>query len=190
MAALNLDELRARTQQALSRVRGLGSDVEVVQARNLVEELRNARQYGELLQLAEAISRRSPDDARNRRLYAHGLIEQGMATAAIDVLKPLAARLPRSDPEQAEATGLLGRAYKQIFFDAGDKTSVGARNALKQAIAIYRKAFEDNEANTWHGVNLVALLTRARGLGVQVAKGPKPDDVAQRVIAHLNAVPA
>src|SRR5262245_10791044 len=189
MAPLDLDELRARTQQALSRVRGLGSDVEVVQAGNLVEELRNARQYPELLQLAEAISRRSPEDARNRRLYAQGLIEQGMATAAIDVLKPLAARPPRSNPEQAEATGLVGRAYKQIFFDAGDKTSAGARSGLKRAIAIYRKAFEDNEANTWHGVNLVALLTRARRLGLQVAKDLKPEEVAHRVVAQLKAVP-
>jgi hypothetical protein len=190
MAPLNLDELRARTQQALSRVRGLGSDVEVVQASNLVEELRNARQYPELLQLAEEISRRSPDDARNRRLYAQGLIEQGMATAAIDLLKPLAARLPGSNPEQAEAMGLMGRAYKQIFFDAGDKTSAGARSSLEQAIAIYRKAFEGNEANTWHGVNLVALLTRARRLGLQVAKDLMPDEVAHRVVARLNAVPA
>src|SRR5262252_4439027 len=189
MATVNLDELRKRTQESLNRVRGRGTEAEIAQARDLVEELRNARQYPELIQLAEAISRRFPDDARSRRLYAQGLIEQGMATVAIDVLKALAARLPKEHPEQAEASGLLGRAYKQIFFDAGDKTSDGARTALKQAIAIYRKAFEDNEANTWHGVNLVALLTRARRLGMQVAKGLQPDEVARRVIAQLNAVP-
>jgi hypothetical protein len=190
MATVNLDELRKRTQESLSRMRGHGTEGEIAQARNLVEELRNARQYPELIQLAEAISRRFPDDARSRRLYAQGLIEQGMATVAIDVLKALAARLPREHPEQAEASGLLGRAYKQIFFDARDKTSDGARAALEQAIAIYRKAFEDNEANTWHGVNLVALLTRARNIGLQVANGLKPDDVARRVIAQLDAVPA
>ena len=78
----------------------------------------------------------------------------------------LAARLPRDDPEHAEALGLLGRAYKQLFFDATDKTSDAARDALKQAIAIYRKPFEENPANTWHGVNLVALLARARRLGL------------------------
>jgi hypothetical protein len=189
MGAVNLDELRARVEQALNQLRG-PSDSDIKKARDLVEELRNARQYPDLVRLAEAISRRLPDDARNRRLYAQGLIEQGMATAAIDVLKPLATRLPRSDPEQAEATGLLGRAYKQIFFDAGDRTSASATAALKQAIAIYRKAFEDNEANTWHGVNLVALLTRAHRLGVPIAKGLKPATVARRVIAQLDAVPA
>jgi hypothetical protein len=187
--AADLALLRARTDEALSRVRGRGSDDEIAQARALVEELRNERQYTLLLQLAEALSRRVPDDARNRRLYAQGLIEQGMATVAIDVLKPLAARLPKNDPEQAEATGLLGRAYKQIFFDAGDKTSASAVAALKQAIAIYRKPFDDNPANTWHGVNLLALITRARGLGVKVAKDLQPDAVARKVIDALNGVP-
>ena len=94
-------------------------------------------------QLAEAISRRHPKDATNRRLYGQYLIETGNATAAIDMLRPLAQRLPKDHAEFAEATGLLGRAYKQIFFDAGDKTSDGAREALKQAIAAYRKPYEE-----------------------------------------------
>ena len=34
---------------------------------------------------------------------------------------------PRTHPERAEATGLLGRAYKQIFFDAGDKSTAPSR---------------------------------------------------------------
>lgn len=170
-------------------MRGQGSEAELGHVRDLVVELRNARLYPQLMQLAEAVSRRLPGDARNRRLYAQALIEQGQVTVAIDVLKSLAARLSRSDPEHAEAIGLLGRAYKQIFFDVGDKTADDAREALKQAIAIYRKPFEDNPANTWHGVNLVALLTRARRLGLRVAAGLKPEEVARRVVAQLDAVP-
>lgn len=187
---VDLDALRTRAEQAAARVRGLCSESELAQARELAVELRNARLYPQLVQLAEAISRKLPADARNRRLYAQALIEQGLVTAAIDVLKPLAARLSRSDPESAEASGLLGRAHKQVFFDSGDKTSEGAREALKQAIAIYRKPFDENPANTWHGVNLVALLTRARRLGLRVAADLKPEVVAQAVVAQLNAVPA
>jgi len=88
MATVNLDELRKRTQESLSRVRGRGTEAEIAQARDLVEELRNARQYPELIQLAEAISRRFPDDAHSRRLYAQGLIEQGMSTVAIEGCGP------------------------------------------------------------------------------------------------------
>ena len=186
---VDLDALRQRAEQAAARVRGQGSEAELAHARDLVVELRNARLYPQLVQLAEAVSRRLPGDSRNRRLYAQALIEQGQLTVAIDVLKPLAARLSRSDPEHAEANGLLGRSYKQIFFDAGDKTADAPREALKQAIAIYRKPFEDNPANTWHGVNLAALLTRARRLGLRVAADLQTSQVAQAVIVQLNAVP-
>src|SRR5262249_21990548 len=77
-----------------------------------------------------------------------------------------------------------------IFFDAGDKTSAGAREALKLAIAAYRKPFEESSANTWHGVNLVALLTRARRLGLRVAQDLSPQAVARAVVTALEATPS
>ena len=185
-----LDKLRKRTDDTLGKLRGLGDDGDLAAAKALVEELRNEREYDRMGRLAEAVSRKDPKDPKNRRLYAQYLIETGKATATADVLRPLAQRLSKDDPEFAEATGLLGRAYKQVFFDAGDKTSPGARAALKQAIATYRKPFEDNPAdNTWHGVNLVALLTRARRLGLRVAPDLDPRAVAREVVAALEATP-
>jgi tetratricopeptide (TPR) repeat protein len=188
-ADATLDELRERSKDALQRLRGLGSIDDLAGAKRLVEALRNVRDYETMGQVAEAVSRRDPKDAKNRRLYAQYLIDTGKATAAIDLLRPLAQRLPKTDPESAEAAGLLGRAYKQIFFDAGDKTSAGAREALKQAIATYRKPFEENPRNTWHGANLIALLSRARGLGLRLAPDLQPRDIAQQVIATLEATP-
>jgi tetratricopeptide (TPR) repeat protein len=188
-ADATVDELRERAKDALARLRGLGSVDDLAGAKRLVEALRNVRDYETMGQVAEAVSRRDPKDAKNRRLYAQYLIDTGKATAAIDLLRPLAQRLPKTDPEAAEATGLLGRAYKQIFFDAGDKTSAGAREALKQAIVAYRKPFEEDPKNTWHGANLIALLGRARGLGLRVAADLQPRDIAQQVIATLEATP-
>ncbi len=185
------DALRSRSEAALARLRGMAADADVDAARGLLVELRDARLYTPLAQLAEALCRRLPADARCRRFYAQALIEQGCASAAIDMLKPLVARLPRSDPEQAEAAGLLGRAHKQIFYDSADKTSATAREALKQAIGAYRKPFEDDPAvHTWHGVNLVALLTRARRLGLRVAPELVPHAVAAALLASLDAQPA
>src|SRR5215207_9129483 len=114
MAQTPYDELRKRSRDAARKLRGLWCEEEdVAEAKRLVEELRNARAYEEMGQLAEAVSRRDPGDARNRRLYAQYLIDTGKATAAIDLLTPLVQRLPKDDPEFAEATGLVGRAYKQ-----------------------------------------------------------------------------
>jgi len=187
---LDVDAVRARAQELLESLRGIATPAEVDEAKSLVETLRNQRVYDLMGKLAEAVSRRDPKDPKNRRLYAQCLIETGMATAAIDLLQPLARRLPKEHPEFAEATGLLGRAYKQIFFDAGDKSSDGAREALKKAIESYRGPYErDPQGNTWHGVNLVALLTRARMLGVRVAGGLDAEVIAGQVVAALRGKP-
>ncbi len=173
----------------LQRLRSVDPARYLPAAKRLVEELRNFREFDLMGELAEAVSRLDGRDATNRRLYAQYLIETGKATAAIDVLQPLVRRLRPPDPEYAEAAGLLGRANKQIFFDAGDKTSASARQALKDAVAAYRKPYELDSSNTWHGVNLLALLYNCKRLGLRVAPGLEVEPLAQKVIAALEAVP-
>lgn len=188
--AQSVDEVREQAQQSLAALRGQFRDEELARAKALVEQLRNQRDFELMGRLAEAVSRIDPKDARNRRLYAQYLIDTGKATAAIDMLQPLARRLAKENAEFAEATGLLGRAWKQIFFDAGDKTSAGAREALKKAIEAYRGPYErDPKGCTWHGANLIALLTRARTLGMRVAPDLDPQAVAAQVVATLQATP-
>ena len=177
--------LEVRAEQMIARVEG----DDPTEAAKLVLELRNAQQYPLMLRLAEAIGRKRPEETTTRCLYAQALIEQGQVTAAIDVLERLAARLKPGDTALKEAYGLLGRAYKQIFFDAKDKSSPGAHAALKRAIAAYRKPFELDPTSTWHGVNLVALLERARRAGLKVPGNPKVAEVARQVLAALDAAP-
>jgi len=184
-----IDALHAKAADWQKKLAQGIEDDEVAQAVRLVEELRNARQYAEMGQLAEWVSRRAPDNARIRTLYAQCLIDTGYVTAAIDVLNPLVQRLAQSDPQYAEASGLLGRAYKQVFFDAGDKTTGAAFGALERAVEIYREAFDKSDSNTWHGVNLVALLQRGKRLGHRFAGNPDVKAIARRVVAALEKVP-
>src|SRR5215468_12442530 len=121
MDVSTINTLRASAREAIRKLNRVCEDEDVVDAKKLVEELRNVRAYDEMGQLAEAVSRRDPKDAKNRRLYAQYLINTGKATAAIDLLTLLKESLAKDDPEFAEAMGLIGRAHKQIFFDAGDK---------------------------------------------------------------------
>jgi hypothetical protein len=184
------DELRAKARDTLKKLSGLFEDEELAKAKTLVQELRNAAEYEAMGQVAEAVSRLDPKDAKNRRLYAQYLINTGKATAAIDLLTPLKTRLGKDDPEFAEAMGLIGRANKQIFFDAGDKSQPFAQAALKQAISAYRIPFEQSpQKNTWHGVNLLAVLTKARRIGLKVAKDLEPNQIAKTVLAELKATP-
>jgi tetratricopeptide (TPR) repeat protein len=185
----SLPDLREAARRSVDALGGLNAPAALADARKLLEPLRNAREYQALMQVAEAINRLSPDDFRTRRLYAQALIEVGKVTVAIDVLHAMTHRMVSTDGEQVEAMGLLGRAYKQIFFDARDKTQPGARHALSQAIAAYRKPYETNPANAWHGANLVALLANSRRLGIPVAEDLNPITVAEQFLSSLEALP-
>jgi len=184
-----LDALRADARSALAALGGICSDEELRQAKELVCRLRDCSEYELMARLVEAVSRRDPKDARNRRLYAQVLIETGKVTAAIDLLQVLARRLEDTDPEFTEARGLMGRAYKQIFVDTRDKAAAHARDALKKAIECYREPYERDRRNVWHGVNLLALLDRARSIGARVAADLDPKALAQELIATLQATP-
>ncbi len=189
-AACDPEALRERVEVALARLRGSCTAEELAAAKELVELLRNERDYAAMARLAEAVSRRDPKDARIRRLYAQCLIESGQATVAVDMLKPLIRRLATGDGEHAEVLGLLGRAHKQMFFDAEDKAGPSGQRALRDAIAAYRLPYaRDPRRCTWHGVNLVALLTRARRLGMRLAPDLHPGEIAAQLVRALEAVP-
>ncbi len=186
------ERLRRLADEMLATLAGADAAAVVAPARDLVLALRNIRAYELMGRLAEAVRRIDPDDARNRRLYAQCLIETGQVTAAVDKLRQLQQALPADHAEALEADGLLGRAYKQIFFDAGDKSSAAARAALAQAIAAYRKPYDARPQQAiWHGVNLLALISRARREGwADLAPDKDPAALAGQLVATLMALPA
>jgi S1-C subfamily serine protease len=181
-------DMRKRACDAADALGGIDPLDALDTARQLVLTLRDLRQFDLMSTLAEAVSRVDPQDARNRRLYGQALIENGKASAAIDVLESLTCRLPISDAEAVEAAGLLGRAYKQIFFDARNRTTSGARNALTQAIASYRRPFEADARNTWHGINLLALVANSARLGIDAPADLNSKSIAHKVVQSLQAI--
>jgi hypothetical protein len=104
-------------------------------------------------------------------------------------LEALLTRLGVDEPEFVEATGLLGRAWKQIFLDSADKTTTTAHSALLAAVAAYRGGHERDHNNTWHGVNLLALVHRARQMGLAAAPGLDLKPLAMQIMAALEAKP-
>jgi len=186
-------QVQSQVQSLVRQLAGSAADVQsaLPRARLLVQALRDARDYPAMGRLAEAVSRADPGDARNRRLYAQCLIDTGQASVALDVLQRLRQRLDPADPEAAEVAGLQGRAHKQIHFDATDRSSPAAQAALAAAIEAYRAPYEaDPSRHTWHGVNLLALLSRARRLGRDdLAPELDPADLALDLVGALRAIP-
>jgi hypothetical protein len=184
------DPLSAKAQEILKRLMENSDGKALLEAKSLFAQLGNSALYETMGALAEAVRRYEPNNLQNQQLYAQYFINTGKATVAIDLLTRLAQSLPRDNPEFAEAMGLIGSANKQVFFDFGDKAAPPARAALQGAITAFRVPFEQGPAkNTWHGVNLVALLHRARRLGLQIAPDLSANQVAKVVVAELAAMP-
>jgi len=175
-----IDKLPPILRELLDTLRGDYEPAHVAKAVELLTVLRNERDYQTLLELAEAVGRVDPEEPTARRLYAQALIETGKITAAIDVLEALKARLPATHPEAPEAAGLLGRAYKQIYFDARMRGSPAAQRALSRAIEAYRAGYGQSRSNTWHGANLLALVEHCRRLGIPYPSEIRPRDLAKR----------
>ncbi len=188
------DQLLGRAEALCMRLRARPDARSIKDSRALLLPLRNLRAFELLVRLAEALRRVDPvdpPDPTTRRLYAQGLIETGATHAAIALLRQLLQTVPKSPPEAVEAGGLIGRAYKQMFFDRADARSAPARRALACAVDAYRAPYKtDPKKNTWHGVNLLALVSRARREGWdEIALAIDPAKLARQLQATLDAVP-
>lgn len=183
-----LEELHARMNELLRRLNAVRGEEAVDAAVALLKELRDEREFQAMIRVAEAVSRIHSNPTA-RRGYGQALIETGRVTAAIDVLRTLLGTLPDNHPEAREAAGLLGRAYKQIFFESRNRAFPAVRNALNQAIEAYRRPYEADRTNTWHGGNLLALLANAQRLGIEVADRRDTKMLANELLATLAGLP-
>jgi len=134
-----------------------------------------ANRWFDLLQpLADALIQSEQDSFTVRKLYGQALIEQGAISAAIPFLEKLMDDCPDDLPDDAEAHGLVGRAYKQSYVN-GHGLSPTRRERLM------RKAIEHYDAGTWRGINAVALRARAARDGI--AGFSPANDVAEETLA-------
>jgi energy-coupling factor transporter ATP-binding protein EcfA2 len=160
------------------------------EAKRLLQLLRNKRYFELMRQVANAFLQAGQRSPQIRRQYAQALLDLHYDTAALDVLMQLATDT-RDDPaEHAEARGLLGRAYKQIYVNAAAPGLPLNQEALAYAIQAYHAAYAEAPARLWHGINTVALLDRAVRDGVAVAAFPnaaqQARELAESILAQIS----
>lgn len=163
---------------------------------SILGALRRKRRFNLIARLSEALMHTGQDAPLVRRHYAQALIDRGLRVAPTMVLEALAAS-PSIDPrERAEAHGLLGRVYKQLYVtarahatDAAPDAPVpaGAHMFLTRAINQYRRGYDIAPAeNHWHGVNVVALTELAQRDRVPLDKAINPEDLARDILRRLD----
>lgn len=141
------------------------------------------RAFQPVAKLAECLIGLGCEQDIVRREYGQALIDLGMPSAAIGVLRPLAKR--GGDNERLEAKGLIGRANKDIYVKGRlGNTEIGQRT-LQKALDAYGEAYKSNKP-IWHGINIAALLHRAEIDGLRVSHDRSADEIVSEVLHSID----
>lgn len=171
-------------------LRSCPSDLEVQAASRLLPELRDAREFKALVQMAELVCRFAPENFKAKKLLVQGLIESGQLVTAIGVAEAALFGLEVQESEFHELSGLLGRANKQLYIDLTLANDTARQQFLKRAWQHYASSFEHDPAqHFWQGINLAAL-SHAAARHKQTTDWPSATELAATVIQHLDSLPA
>lgn len=153
-------------------------------ARRVLEALRAHRKFALMQEVAVAFIQTGRDDPVIRRLHAQALLDQADVEAARAVLVEIVAVTATGSAEHAEARGLLGRAYKQMYITASNGPLARRKRFLELAIDAYRGEYAES-GNRWHGINAVALLERARRDRLALDSDPHPAASARALAEEI-----
>jgi V8-like Glu-specific endopeptidase len=139
----------------------------------VLKQLRRLRYFDLMQSVADALIQNGQTDPEVRRQYAQSQLDQCNLTAAISTLENLEkSTAPDGDDpnpvEYAEARGLLGRAYKDLYVLADNPNLSRNRGFLEKAIDYYRSIYDKDKNKVWQGINSVALIRRADSDGVEL----------------------
>ncbi len=152
------------------------------QVRKTLDTLRKKRLFPEIEKAAALLAFAHPDLPVIQRQWAQALIDQGRVPQALRILEITRARVTDDPGEGAEVRGLIGRARKQRYVEAGEAED------LRAAIATYREPWRESSENRWHGINLVALIERARRDDVDPGVADDAPAIAREILAAVQAV--
>ncbi len=159
--------------------------------KRLLEAFKEQRMWPALMRFAGQMLSLGDDYPVVRRIYAQALIESGQLHAAIPLLENLVTSLDptKHERELGEAIGLLGRARKQIYIDNRGKGRAAAplQDALRRSIGSYSSLYRQTQPgeNTWHGINLIAMLKRAEIDRIEAPFVGKSAELARNLIAAV-----
>jgi hypothetical protein len=153
------------------------------QVDEVLARLQRHRQIQHVIDLADAATAVGSITPEGRRRYCQMLIESGALHAAELACAELL-DLAEDAKERGEALGLLGRIRKQRYV-----TSRRSQDLLG-AVAAYQFAYEGGSDPLWHGVNLLALTSRAIRDGVEVPGAVDTGSLARDILSDVRKTPS
>lgn len=176
-------------------------EVPVQTLEHVLQILRNKRMFLLMQQLCECYLQLGRQTYEIRRQYAQSLLDQGIYAAALTILQQLKSETGSDSAasaagEYAQAVGLIGRIYKQQYINAHRPSDPRMVELLHQAIQSYQDAYTRDPGRLWPGINLVALLHRARvdhadlpaNLPADSMPLPDPTPIAEDILSRIEAL--
>ena len=155
-------------------------------ATTILDVLRKKRHFDEMAEIADTLLQTGHTAPVIRRQYAQALIERGQLGAAAAMLDGLVRDTRFDLAENAEARGLLGRVYKQIYVTTrGDLGQHSAKVLAQSANAYYGVYREEPGRYSWHGINAAAVLAMAARDKIPVRGFPAADTIAAAVLGNI-----
>jgi Trypsin-like peptidase domain/Tetratricopeptide Repeats-Sensor len=180
---------RAFCDDLIARIYKAAEPYPLNSAKKLLSALRKRRFFEQMERLADAFIQTGAGSNTVRRLYVQALLDQGHFTAALLVLEPLITETESTDlTENAEAKGLMGRAYKQLYVNAIAPAVKRNQKWLDQAaLAYYGPYKREPQSYAWHGINVVAVADRSVRDNVPLAtRGlPLPATLAGEILERI-----
>lgn len=164
--------------EALLKTPAAAPPIAAAEAKAALNALRSCRHFKDLERISAGLISAGFTSARTHRQHAQALLDIGKVDtirAAIDELKQLVVDTQNDPEENAEARGLLGRAFKQKYVNSlgPNVDPADLAGLLSQAATWYASAYDTNPNEyLWHGINVVACSSRARRDGLSLAGFP------------------
>jgi S1-C subfamily serine protease len=162
--------------------------VEPGQAKVVLRSLRSMRAFNLMRSVADAFLTSGGSEPQVVRQYAQALIDSGDLMAAKAILDSLVARLDVGEDEYAEAMGLLGRSYKQMYIERAKTGAPADGLAFTRAVAAYSGVYNADPTKTWHGVNAAALLARGIRDGVSPVAKQQVESLAETIASQVKGL--
>ncbi len=179
-------EAQAAVTDLVHGLPGLKPPIDDSESQRVMRSLLNQRWFSLASEVGGALVKTGLASRGMRRQHAQALIDSGFLHEALRELESLAKAKGIPPSERGEITGLTGRVRKQIYINDAKAKGAGKASDLKQAIQIYLKGYHaDPIANTWHGINAVALLKRAEKDAPAVAGVADANRLAGQIVETL-----
>lgn len=129
---------------------------------SILKEMRDERQFTALRNLASCCLSAGLNHPSIRLLLMQALIEDGELSIAIDIGRLMLSMTDLPIEIKVEASGLIGRSFKDLFLSFASNESDRRSELLRQSIRYYQMSFESSgNGSIWAAENLVVMLSAA-----------------------------